>query len=138
MENAECLRTFVGHTSTVEGLTVTEEGSLFTGSSDYTAKRWRTLTKSEEMSLKATRRPLGRDLSDPAIGEEGEMGTYGGDPRIQPYDKRKPDTFGGTKGHIFTVKCLEVKDRFLYTGSMDETVPSTHTPPHCNPNPNRS
>jgi len=78
MENAECLRTFVGHTSTVEGLTVTEEGSLFTGSSDYTAKRWRTLTKPEEMSLKATRRPLGRDLSDPAIGEEGEMGTYGG------------------------------------------------------------
>ena len=124
MENAECLRTFVGHTSTVEALCVTEEGSLFTGSSDYTAKRWPTMTITEERSLKAARRPgvQRRDLTDPALTEEGELGTYGGDPRDPPYDKRKPDTFGGTKGHIFTVKCVQVKDKYLYTGSMDETV----------------
>jgi len=69
------------------------------------------------------RRLVGLLQSSGELGAEvTDLGTFGGDPQSAPYNKRSNETFGGTRGHIFSVKCVEVKNNLLYTGSLDETV----------------
>jgi len=144
IETGKCVRKFVGHLAAIQDVCV-GAGYLFTASSDYTIKKWECATQTYTPYAKdyTNYQPWQRDQDveppaplspgTPGPSQKGnqrrgdsieveDSGTFGGDPRTAPFDMRSPQSFQGTKGHIFTVKCLAVHNGMLYSGSLDETV----------------
>ncbi|CAG8689906.1 22629_t:CDS:2 [Dentiscutata erythropus] len=113
--SGECLQIFEGHLTSVYALKVFDE-EMWTASADMTVKRWDLYTGKSDMSLEHPDFVKCLAICGPYII------TGSRDESIRVFDIGSGKLIKVIDGHFDEVSCTAVREKSLYTGSLDCTL----------------